>query len=288
VLLDVLLCGKRCAALVTEWLTGQVRTYPDSGSNGGLRVAPGEPFRNDEEVVICGADGVSIFDRLRQGARIKPEAILYAFDLIELDGRDMRRHAIEERKAALASLLPRASLSVRLCEHIEGDGPIVFKHACRMGLEGIVSKRKGSPWRSGRTRNWLKSKNKAAPAVLREAKRNGADRTPALGYRARRPCAWRSWRPELQSPGSRPTTRYYSFSRLCASLPFGSRLVWPACTAERSTTSSVWPSDVNRCGVRPCRVHHSRNLCLRCWNYGAGRRGCGSIARSKVARIRHP
>jgi bifunctional non-homologous end joining protein LigD len=123
----------------------------------------------DGEVVVCGADGVSIFDRLRAGSRIKPDAILYAFDLIELDGHDMRRQPIEERKAALASLLPSASLSVRLCEHIEDDGAIVFKHACRMGLEGIVSKRKGSPWRSGCTRDWLKSKNQRAPAVRREA-----------------------------------------------------------------------------------------------------------------------
>jgi bifunctional non-homologous end joining protein LigD len=81
----------------------------------------------------------------------------------------MRRQPIEHRKAALASLLPSAALAVRLCEHIEGGGPIVFKHVCRMGLEGIVSKRKGSPWRSGRTRDWLKSKNPSAPAVRREA-----------------------------------------------------------------------------------------------------------------------
>jgi ATP-dependent DNA ligase len=54
-------------------------------------------------------------------------------------------------------------------EHIEADGPTVFAHACKMGLEGIVSKRKGSPYRSGRSPDWLKMKNPDAPAVKREA-----------------------------------------------------------------------------------------------------------------------
>jgi ATP-dependent DNA ligase len=53
-------------------------------------------------------------------------------------------------------------------DHIEGDGPTVFAHACKMGLEGIVSKRKGSMYRSGRSPDWLKMKNSAAPAVKRE------------------------------------------------------------------------------------------------------------------------
>jgi bifunctional non-homologous end joining protein LigD len=55
-------------------------------------------------------------------------------------------------------------------EHIiEGDGPTVFAHACKMGLEGIVSKRKDSAYRSGRSPDWLKSKNPACAAVKREA-----------------------------------------------------------------------------------------------------------------------
>jgi ATP-dependent DNA ligase len=49
------------------------------------------------------------------------------------------------------------------------DGEVVFQHACKMGLEGIVLKRKGSPYRSGRSKDWLKMKNPAAPAVRREA-----------------------------------------------------------------------------------------------------------------------
>jgi bifunctional non-homologous end joining protein LigD len=58
---------------------------------------------------------------------------------------------------------------MRFNEHIEGDGETIFRHACKLGLEGIVSKRLGSPYRSGRSRDWIKSKNPTAPAVKREA-----------------------------------------------------------------------------------------------------------------------
>jgi bifunctional non-homologous end joining protein LigD len=94
---------------------------------------------------------------------------LHAFDLIELNGDDMRREPFETRKATLASLVKRAAPSLRLNEHIEADGPTSFAHACKMGLEGIVSKRKDSRYRSGRSPDWLKSKNPACEAVRREA-----------------------------------------------------------------------------------------------------------------------
>src|SRR5262252_7036944 len=94
---------------------------------------------------------------------------LYAFDLIELNGDDLRRDPLEVRKATLRSMLAKAGLGLRFNKHIEGDGPTVFAHACKMGLEGIVSKRKDSMYRSGRSPDWLKSKNPAAPAVKREA-----------------------------------------------------------------------------------------------------------------------
>jgi bifunctional non-homologous end joining protein LigD len=82
---------------------------------------------------------------------------------------DLRRNPLEVRKATLASVLAKATLGVRLNEHIEADGPTVFAHACRMALEGIVSKRKDSPYRSGRSSDWLKFKNPACEAVRREA-----------------------------------------------------------------------------------------------------------------------
>ena len=81
----------------------------------------------------------------------------------------MRRAPIEERKAALAKLLRRPTGSIAFDEHYSGDGAIIYKHACALGCEGIVSKRLGSPYRSGRANCWLKVKNPAAPAVTREA-----------------------------------------------------------------------------------------------------------------------
>jgi bifunctional non-homologous end joining protein LigD len=122
----------------------------------------------DGEAVACDDDGLPVFERLR-GRRHDASVFFYAFDLIELNGDDLRREPLDVRKATLASLLKRAAPGLRLNEHIEADGPTVFAHACKMGLEGIVSKRRDSPYRSGRSRDWLKCKNPAAPAVRREA-----------------------------------------------------------------------------------------------------------------------
>jgi bifunctional non-homologous end joining protein LigD len=89
-------------------------------------------------------------------------------DLIELNGDDMRRDPLEVRKATLRGMLAKAGPGTRFNEHIEGDGPTVFAHACKMGLEGIVSKRKDSAYRSGRSPDWLKMKNPAGEAATRE------------------------------------------------------------------------------------------------------------------------
>ena len=122
----------------------------------------------DGEAVCCDADGRPSFDRIRY-RRHDGAVFLYAFDLIELDGADMRREPLAARKATLASVLAKAAPGLRLSGHIEADGPTVFAHACKMGLEGIVSKRKASPYRSGRSPDWLKSKNPACEAVKRES-----------------------------------------------------------------------------------------------------------------------
>jgi ATP-dependent DNA ligase len=97
------------------------------------------------------------------------DVFLYAFDLIELNGDDLRRDSLQVRKATLASIVAKARPGIRFNEHVEGDGPTVFAHACKMGLEGIVSKRKDSMYRSGRSPDWLKMKNPEASAVKREA-----------------------------------------------------------------------------------------------------------------------
>jgi len=121
----------------------------------------------DGEAVACDGNGVPSFDRIRYRWH-DASVFLYAFDLIELNGDDLRREPFEVRKATLASVLRRAAPGLRLNEHIEADGPTLFVHACKMGLEGIVSKRKDSPYRSGRSPDWLKSKNPACEAVRRE------------------------------------------------------------------------------------------------------------------------
>jgi bifunctional non-homologous end joining protein LigD len=95
--------------------------------------------------------------------------VLCAFDLIELDGEDLRLLPIERRKQALAELLRGTRHGIAFNTHYAADGMTVFKHACTLGCEGIVSKRLGAPYQSGRVNHWLKIKNPAAPAVKREA-----------------------------------------------------------------------------------------------------------------------
>jgi bifunctional non-homologous end joining protein LigD len=122
----------------------------------------------DGEVVICDEQGLAVFDLLRRGDRVKQSAHLYAFDLLELDGRNLIRVSIEERKYELAGLLRHADAGLQICHHVDQPGDVVFAHACKLGYEGIVSKRLGSRYRSGRSPDWLKFKNREAPAVRRE------------------------------------------------------------------------------------------------------------------------
>jgi bifunctional non-homologous end joining protein LigD len=97
--------------------------------------------------VCCNEKGMTVFHVLRR-RRNEPEAFLFAFDLLELNGTDLRREPIEVRKATLASILRKARHSVRLNGHLEHpEGAVVFQHACKMGLERIVSKRLGSRYR---------------------------------------------------------------------------------------------------------------------------------------------
>ena len=124
----------------------------------------------DGEVVCCDERGLARFDVLRR-RRNEASAFLYAFDLLELDGTDLRREPIEVRKATLASILrkSRPGLRSERAPRAHREGDVVFQHACALGCEGIVRKRLGSRYRSGRSPDWLKFKNPAAPAVRREA-----------------------------------------------------------------------------------------------------------------------
>ena len=121
----------------------------------------------DGEGVVCREDGVSDFDRLRAavGRMGSRDAFLYAFDLLEIDGEDLRPYEWQVRRATLRSLIKRAGPGIRLSEHLDGDGALAFQHACGMGLEGIVAKRRDRPYRSGRSPDWIKVKNPDAPAA---------------------------------------------------------------------------------------------------------------------------
>jgi bifunctional non-homologous end joining protein LigD len=115
----------------------------------------------DAEIVVQTEAGVASFtalvDALKTG---KGDLVLYAFDLLHLDGFDLRDAPLKERKAALAKIIAANGEDgrIRFSDHLPGDGDTVFRHASRLGLEGIVSKKLSSPYRSGRVTSWVKLK----------------------------------------------------------------------------------------------------------------------------------
>jgi bifunctional non-homologous end joining protein LigD len=123
-----------------------------------------QSFTLDGEAVVRGEDGVAIFDALHRHGTVRA-AILQAFDLLELNGKDLRLVMLGKRKACLARLLAGAPPGIEFNAHT--DGAAVFRHACAMGLEGIVSKRPSAPYRSGPSRDWIKVKNPDSPAMGR-------------------------------------------------------------------------------------------------------------------------
>jgi bifunctional non-homologous end joining protein LigD len=124
-------------------------------------------FLIDGEAVVRRPDGLTDFNALRSRRRAH-EVVMFAFDLIELKGEDLRDKPLLDRKRLLAKILTGGPDAIAYSDHLEDDGPSVFKHACLMGLEGIVSKRLDAPYRSGPSKTWLKSKNPLSEAVRRE------------------------------------------------------------------------------------------------------------------------
>lgn len=114
----------------------------------------------DGEAVMVGADGISDFFALHAALAAKraPEAILVAFDLLELAGEDLRPRPLTDRRAMLAELLIGAPAAIQLSEHLNDGGEAMLQHACAMGLEGIVAKRRDAPYRSGPSETWIKVK----------------------------------------------------------------------------------------------------------------------------------
>jgi bifunctional non-homologous end joining protein LigD len=120
----------------------------------------------DGEAVCCDDAGVADFDKLHS-RNYDDQVFLYAFDLLELDGEDWRPRPLEERKAKLQKLLARAPAGIRYSGHLDGEAATIFAHACKLGPEGIVSKHREHPYRSGPSKAWLKIKNPDALGVLR-------------------------------------------------------------------------------------------------------------------------
>ena len=118
------------------------------------------------EVVCVSKDGVPDFDALHSRTN-DHVAVACAFDLLMLNGDDMRRKPFAERKAALGKLLFRSRDGIQYVEHAEGHGDNMFAAVCDLGLEGIVSKRLNAPYRSGPSKSWIKVKNPKAAAATR-------------------------------------------------------------------------------------------------------------------------
>ncbi|MBZ9735202.1 DNA ligase D [Mesorhizobium sp. CA18] len=116
----------------------------------------------DGEIVVLADSGVSSFPLLQAdlSARRADRFVYYVFDLMRLDGRDLRREPLVERKQALAELLGQQPdhSALRFSDHFHEPGKVMLQHVCRMGLEGVVSKRADAPYRSGRGLSWIKSK----------------------------------------------------------------------------------------------------------------------------------
>ncbi|MCW5694928.1 MAG: DNA ligase D [Pseudolabrys sp.] len=137
-------------------------THKFRGIADAVEELPAETLMIDGELVVEDDNGVSSFSLLQQELKSgrQDRLVYYVFDLLYLDGADLRGLPLHERKEALAGLIGKAGAGspLRLSESIDERGPVLLKHACRLGLEGIISKREDAPYRSGRGHDWLKAK----------------------------------------------------------------------------------------------------------------------------------
>ena len=125
----------------------------------------------DAEVVCPGDDGIADFEALHSRTH-DGEAVAFCFDLLS-NGHDLRPLPLIDRKAQLSRMLKPLSRfktghhGLHYVEHLIGDGALIYQHVCKLGLEGILSKRLDSKYRSGRSKAWIKVKNPDAPATKR-------------------------------------------------------------------------------------------------------------------------
>jgi bifunctional non-homologous end joining protein LigD len=137
-----------------DW-TRRFQTIADA-----LRALPSKDLILDGEAIVADARGIPDFGLLHAdlAAGRNDRLLYYAFDLLYLDGFDLRGARLAERKRLLSELLAGAYERILYAEHLEGDGVEIYQRACAMGLEGIVSKQQDAPYRSGRTESWIKVK----------------------------------------------------------------------------------------------------------------------------------
>jgi bifunctional non-homologous end joining protein LigD len=116
----------------------------------------------DGEIVVEDGSGITSFNNLQADLKAgrQDRFRYFAFDLLYCEGFDLTKAALIDRKSLLLQILAQlpAGSPIRFSEHLEVDGPTMLEHSCRFGLEGIISKRKDQPYRSGRGDHWLKSK----------------------------------------------------------------------------------------------------------------------------------
>ena len=116
---------------------------------------------------MLGVDGVADFKALHS-RKHDVEVQLYAFDIMALDGDDLRSLPLSMRKTNLARLLAKRPDGIFVAPFEQGEiGPDLFRAACRLGLEGLVSKRRDRPYQAGRSKHWVKVKNRKHPAMSR-------------------------------------------------------------------------------------------------------------------------
>src|SRR6478672_6693263 len=148
---------------------GQVRVFSRNGHDWSdrypsiVRAAASLRCKSaiiDGEAIVQDGDGRSYFESLQSAIRVRPYSIiLYAFDLLHLDGKDFRQQTLSERRAALKNLVgAEAESRIQFSEEFDGDGAAPFKACAERVLEGIVSKHALAPYRSGRSKTWLKTK----------------------------------------------------------------------------------------------------------------------------------
>src|SRR6478672_2836344 len=124
-------------------------------------------FVIDGEAVLLGVDGRSDFNGLHS-RKHDHEVQFYAFDMLVSDGEDLRKLPLTMRKTNLARLLARRVDGMFLSDFEQGEiGPDLFRHACLLGLKGMVSKHRDRPYRAGRSPHWVKVKNRSHPAFSR-------------------------------------------------------------------------------------------------------------------------